>query len=140
MSFEPLTAEDFMSIDHMRQLNAEFESLEDLRKRIFGTDAGITLINVAQGTQTIPTPQFINIIERNIDTLTGATPLYGMEPTKTWLGESRDLEFLNYKDVNRWFESLNLIRASLMGRGYDFKVTGSFYVGSNKLRQKIRPR
>lgn len=104
-----------MDIDHMRQLNTEFTAVAQLRNNVLGGITPITMLLVGPGTLTVPTPQFVNTIERNLDELAAGTSVAGLEPTKTWLGEDRDGRFLDYKDVNRWFESLRLLRVHFGG-------------------------
>ncbi|MDR2183330.1 MAG: hypothetical protein LBE55_04075 [Clostridiales bacterium] len=138
MTHRIFTRNDYLSIDDIRALNTEMAALAALRKEIFGAAAAIGAINTAMGMMTIPTPDFINQIERNIDALAGAAPPAAMRPTRTWLGEGRDAPMLSHRDANRWFESLRLIRASLFGRSHDFKATGSYAAGNCAIRQRIR--
>jgi len=138
MNHRTFTRQDYLNIEDIRALNVEMTELAGMRASIFGADTPVVGINTATGAATMPTPAFINQIERNIDALAGAVPPAGMQPTRTWLGEGRDMPLLSFRDANRWFESLRLIRASLMGRGHDFKATGSYVAGGCGLRQKLR--
>jgi len=132
------TRDDYLSIEDIRELNTEMAALAALREEIFGLAVPVVNINTGAGMNTTPTPQFVNQIERNIDVLAGGAAPGAMEPTRTWLGEGRDVPLLSFRDVNRWFGSLVLIRASLLGRGHDFKATGSYVAGSCAIRQRIR--
>ena len=97
------TANDFMSLDILNRLNTEFRELAALR--------GVTIPQIADVNQTLlPNINTINVIERNIDTLAQAVPQITVPATKTWLGGLQDKKFLDYNDVNRWFDSLAIIR------------------------------
>jgi len=104
---------DFMKIEYIVQLNAEMQRLANLRNRIIGGVAAINLPNVSQSVSTIPTPSFINLIERNIDVLAAGIEVRSMKPTRIWLGENRDNPLFSFDDVNRWVESLDLISKKL---------------------------
>ena len=95
--------DDFLNLDVFERLNAEFSRLAAVR------GVGVPLLNLSAGIATLPLPAFINTIERNLDALARATPTATIPPTKTWLGEDRDGAWLNFEDVNRWFESLVII-------------------------------
>ena len=139
MEHRTFTSQDYLSIQDIRALNTEMAALAALRESIFGALAvPVVNINTAMGMTTIPTPDFVNQIERNIDALADGAPPVAMQPTRTWLGEGRDAPLLSFRDANRWFESLALIRQSLLGRGHDFKATGSYVAGNCSLRQRIR--
>jgi len=138
MSRRTFTRHDHLSIEDIRVLNAEMAELATLRTEIFEAPVQFVSLNTNQGVTTIATPSYINQIERNIDALAGGAPPVGMQPTRTWLGENRDAPLLSYRDANRWFGSLALIRASLLGRGHDFKTTGSYAAGNCGIRQQIR--
>ena len=138
MEHRVFTRQDYLNIEDIRALDMEMAALAALREEIFGPAAAIAALNTGQGAATIATPDFINRIERNIDALAGAAPPEAMQPTRTWLGEGRDIPLLSFRDANRWFESLSLIRQSLLGRGHDFRATGSYNAGSCGLRQIIR--
>ena len=139
MTHRTFTRQDYLSIEDIRVLNTEMAALAALGEEIFGAMATpIVNINTAQGINTMPTPSYINQIERNIDALADAAPPAAIQPTRTWLGENRDVPRLSFRDANRWFESLRLIRASLFGRRHDFKATGSYAAGNCGLRQRIR--
>lgn len=59
---------------------------------------------------TIPFCSLINIIERNIDTFAAHGFRHpSMQNTVTWLGGLADTRRLDFTDVNRWFESVELI-------------------------------
>jgi len=134
-----VTANDNMSIDifneaynnqmYVRQL------FIDITKRI------VELIepDTSTGIATIPYPDLINIIERNIDTLiAGGYRPPNMQNTVDWLGEMNDFRRLSYLDVNRWFESLEQLEGLIYGIAYRSLLTGNFGTGNNRTRQIIR--
>jgi len=101
-----LTENDFMTADLLIALDTECRALAALR--------GVAVTALAAINQSLlPNTTFINSIERNIDTLARANPPIAVPATKTWLGGLKDEEWLNYNDVNRWFESLAIIRRTL---------------------------
>ena len=138
MTQKTFTRHDYLSIDDITTLNTQMTTLAAKRREILGEDAALSTLNTSMGVTTMATVDLINQIERNIDALAGAAPPAAMQTTRTWLGEARDVPLLSFRDVNRWFESLALIKASLMGRGFDFKATGGYVAGNCGIRQKIR--
>jgi hypothetical protein len=101
------TDRDFMGIEVFERLDEEFVALSAR----LGVD--VLRLNLAAGVATIPCFEYINIIERNLDRLSAAVPDVDIAPTKTWLGEDKDEAWLDYKDVNRWFESLNKLSMNI---------------------------
>ena len=141
MNHRTFTRHDFLSINDIMDLNTEMQALARLREDIFGVGQGESVVrnlDTHLGINTMASADFINQIERNIDALAGTVPPVGMEPTRTWQGENRDAPLLSFRDANRWFASVAIIRQSLMGRGHDFKSTGSYVAGLCDIRQRIR--
>ena len=138
MKHRIFTSQDFLSIEDIMALSTEMAALAQMRGAILGLAAPVVNINTGMGVLTMATPDFINQIERNIDALAGSAPPAAMQRTRTWLGEGRDVPLLSFRDANRWFESLVLIRQSLLGRGHDFKAAGSYVAGNCGVRQRIR--
>jgi len=140
MGWRLLVAGDFMRIEYIVELDAEFLAVALLRRDVFGVLPVVAPLGffTQGGFGAMADVALFNQIERNIDVLAGVTPPAGMPPTRIWRGGLLDVPFLDYTDVNRWFESLRLIRESLMGRGSDFRVTGTYAAGGNAIRQKIR--
>jgi len=101
--------DDFLGLDVFVSLNAEFLQIEAARRAV-GRPVQLVQLDLSAGMATVPTAAFINIIERNLDRLAGAGRPAQMEATKTWLGEDRDAAWLDYRDVNRWFASLAVLR------------------------------
>ena len=138
MTQKTFTKNDYLSIDDITALNTQMAALAAKRRDILGDETPVENLNTTMGVTTMATIDLINQIERNIDTLAGAAPPAAMQPTRTWLGEARDVPMLSFRDANRWFESLAQIRISLLGRGFDFKATGAYEAGNCGIRQRIR--
>ena len=90
-------ADDFLEVAVLERLNELFAEVAGLR------GVALTPLDLSRGTATVPTASFINTIERNLEQL-------GAAGTKVWLGEDSDAVWLDYRDVNRWFNSLELLR------------------------------
>jgi len=100
---QTFTKNDFMSVAIFNSLNTEFRELSVLR--------GVTVPQITSvNNNLLPNANVINTIERNIDILAAAQPPVAVPATKTWFGGTDDEKWLDYNDVNRWFESLALIR------------------------------
>ncbi|MCL2575124.1 MAG: hypothetical protein FWE33_01700 [Defluviitaleaceae bacterium] len=83
------TRDDFMSIEVFEGLNEEFRRL------------GIDELDLSADERLIPTAEFINGIERRIGS------------DKVWQGENRDMSWLDYNDVNRWFGVLKMMSRTI---------------------------
>ena len=93
--------DDYLSLEVLQDLSDGFVS------------AGASPLDLSQGIATLPTAGFINEIERRLDASAGSSPPQGWQATKTWLGGNRDDRWLDFNDVNRWFDNLNLIISRL---------------------------
>ena len=113
MNHKVFTRHDYLSIEDIRELNTEMQALA----LALGVLAQVSNLDTDLGTSTMATPALINQIERNIDVLAGAALPAEMQPTRTWQGENRDVPLLSFRDVNRWFESIGIIKQSL-GRAF----------------------
>ena len=89
---------DFLEVSVFEELNGLFAEAAAALGVL-----GVVQLNLAAGVATVPDVQFINTIERNLERL-------GADDTKTWLGEDRDAQWLSFRDVNRWFESLEKLK------------------------------
>ena len=134
-----VTADDYMTT---AIIDEAFRVQDELRILMFNFLSRIvTLVNpnTAAGTYTIPYPELINIIERNIDELAkGGYASSDMQPTVEWLGELNDVRRLSHLDVNRWFESVELITNLVYAVSYRGLITGNFSAGNNRTRQNLR--
>ena len=93
--------DDFLSLQVLQDLSDGFVS------------AGASPLDLSLGIATLPTAEFINQIERRLDALAGASPPQGWQATKTWRGGNNDDRWLDFNDVNRWFDNLHLIIGGL---------------------------
>lgn len=134
-----LTANDYMDIKYIKQANADLEYLRAVMLSLLDREVVLPPIGVESDIYVIPYPEFINLIERNIDVLisNGYMPS-NIEPTRNWLGELKDKERLKYSDVNRWFDSFKKINAMIMGTYQRVMTTGTFRTGEDRTRQLIR--
>ena len=97
-------ANDFLEVAVFERLNELFAEVGGIR------GVAAVPLDLSQGMATVPTAAFVNVIERNLDALARGAPPAGMESTKTWLGGDADEAWLDYRDVNRWFDSLERLR------------------------------
>lgn len=132
-------ATDYMSTDIINeayrvQENLRLEMLELINRIVY-----ITKPNTTAGILTMPFPELINIIERNIDAFTvGGYMPPDMQPTVDWKGEFFDMRRLSYIDVNRWFETIERISALIKSIESRALITGKFATGNDRMRQIIR--
>lgn len=89
--------EDTLSVEILQDLSHGF------------TLAGAEPLNLSAGISTIPTADFINQIERRLDALAGQSPPQGWQGTKTWRGGNGDNNWLDFSDINRWFNNLEIL-------------------------------
>jgi hypothetical protein len=114
-------------------------ALRGLFADLLSRDIRLTKPNTGAGVFTIPFPDLINVIERNIDALSAGGYRPGdMAPTMNWQGELNDARRLDYTDVNRWFESAELITDLVWAIGARGLITGRFSTGDNRTRQILK--
>ena len=139
MLTRPLGRDDFMKVEYIEWISGEMETLRRMAEALFGRQLPAVFIPVAGGEAAVVLVSHINAIEAGIEQLGQLVgPPAEMKPTRIWRGEDKDDPFLDYRDVNRWFESLRLIRGAMSGRGHDFKRSGTHHTGTNLLRQRVR--
>ena len=138
MEWTELTPEDYMKLEYVENACVEQERLKDLMLSVFDREVSLLEIGETEEENTIPYPEFINIIENNISILTanGYIPL-NMEPVRKWLGEFNDIKPFSYRDVNRWFASFKKIEEMIMGSSKRLLVTGMFSSGDSRERQLL---
>ncbi len=140
IKWEKLTSTDTLKIEYITKLFQMQLLIQEIFLDTLGRNIDLTQIDTSKGEYTIPYPSFINVIERNLDALVanGYRPST-MRPTRTWLGETKDLPRLNnLDDVNRWFETLQLLEQLIISISQRTPVTGVCIVGSDRTRQVIR--
>lgn len=134
-----VTANDFMTTDIIDEVYRVQEELRLKMLELINRIVYITKPNTTAKTLTIPFPELINIIERNIDAFTiGGYMPSDMQPTVNWQGELFDLRRLDYTDVNRWFESIELLTELIESIETRSLITGTFATGNDRTRQLIR--
>jgi hypothetical protein len=79
----------------------------------------------------LPFADRIGRIERNLRALVGTDITAGMIKTVDWHGELKDDRRLDFTDVNRWFEIINLMYKLIIILQQRYMVTGTFYTGQN---------
>ncbi|MDR1210439.1 MAG: hypothetical protein LBK41_09045 [Clostridiales bacterium] len=133
------TADDYLEICVMDELNGRFADAAALFASELSRRVAILALDTSGGIYTVPFAEYINVIEDNLRRLT-ANGYYpqGMEAPKTWAGEDGDMKFLDYRDVNRWFESVRLVEEMTRGIAGRLLRTGTFASGSGRTRQVVR--
>jgi hypothetical protein len=129
----------FMSIELFGEILASAERLRLLMREHFNRQIVFNSTNISAGIGTVPLPQLINALERNLDLL--AQGGYGageMQPTKTWHGETNDTQRLDYTDVNRWIETVDLIDRVINGIVARMPITGRSMTTGDRNSQIIR--
>jgi hypothetical protein len=105
-----------MSIELFREILAGTEKLRLFMERETEKRMVFNPVNTGGGIGTVPVPALINALERNIDMLAhGGYGAGRLQPTMTWQGEVNDVRRLDFSDVNRWLESIEVIDAVLRG-------------------------
>ena len=116
MTLPRLTRFDYMNFGHIREVAGHMERIRLLKGQLFGINFALGSIHLALDMLTFPTPAFFNIIERNIGILALGNEPQGLPPTRTWYGENRDNPRMDYRDINRWYESLDMIEREIISR------------------------
>ena len=75
-------------------------------------------------------------IESNLHKLTGGLPIHDMEPTRFWQGGTLDNPRFDYRDVNRWFRTIQLLRQYMLEM--QVRITNSFIIGYSFAHQASR--
>ena len=138
MANRVFTADDFFEIEDVGRVIAAQRRCADLLRDFMGVDVHLIGVNTNMGTLTVPLVGFISAIEANFRALTQRNQPAAMQPCVTWLGERRDARFFDYTDVNRWFETCELIEDMILGRGQNLRVAGTYCAGSNHTAQMVR--
>ena len=106
--------------------------LEYLNRNVFLIEP-----DLSEGTKTIPYQELFNAIETNLRNLVAADMTIGMEFTKIWHGGLRDEKFLDYTDVNRWFETMQLLHRYIMSIQKRYYTANAFYLGMYPSHQAV---
>ncbi len=134
--WEEVGPNSYMDISFVEQAWEWLCYLKGLMLVCLDRDVSLAEIDVSLGVYTIPFPDYINLIEHNIDILTqdGYIP-DKMKATVKWLGETKDLHRLDYTDVNRWFDSFKQIVALVFSIRDRVVRTETFCSGDDRTRQ-----
>lgn len=139
MSYKKIAAQDFMTVDILAEIGLEQEKLRELMKELIDREVSLTQADLSKGNYTMPFPSLINIVERNFDRfMAGGYVSSEMGKTVVWKGELNDRPRFSYKDVNRWFESCEILTAIAHSVANWAVITGNFASGDNRIRQLIR--
>jgi hypothetical protein len=131
--------DDFMSIAIIEAFNEKLAGAAALLKDALGVDAGIAAPDVSQGVYAIPFASYVNRIENALVKLTaGGFYPAGMIPPTVWKGELEDERFLDFNDVNRWFDSLRQIEDLIRAAKARALITGNYFTGGDRTRQVLR--
>ena len=134
-----VTQNDFMSIELIELVLDKQQNVVKLFNDLLGYHVVIEGVDTSDGIKTVPFPAMINAIERNV----GALKFFEhmprtVEPTVHWLGERNDSPRLSYRDVNRWFESLEIIESMIRSIYSRSPITGSHASGPCRTSQILR--
>ena len=134
-----VTANDCMSPELIDEVYYAQDGLRQLFMDLLSRPVALAQPDTSASVYTIPFPDLINTIERNLDALSANGYKPGnMKPSVSWLGELNDLRRLDYTDVNRWFESVELITDLAWAVSYRGLITGNYSSGSDRTRQTLR--
>lgn len=79
----------------------------------------------------------IRAIETNLRNLVGTDVTATMEFAKIWHGGTRDFAFFDFRDVNRWFRTIELLHRLLQSLQPQHLVTNFFRLGQEAVLQVI---
>lgn len=117
MAWQPwidITSDSYMDIAFVSQSYENAAYVNVKIKEYVGSSATLVEPNTLLGTQTQPLPDYLNLVENNLDALiTAAGFSVSLLPRRTWLGENQDVEKFKYSDVNRWFSTMTTLKAIL---------------------------
>jgi hypothetical protein len=85
------------------------KELQRLVLKYLDRNVFLELPDLSKGDRIVLTREIFNAVETNLKNLvaTDVQPL--MQFTKIWYGGIKDEKYLDYADVNRWFETINLL-------------------------------
>ena len=134
-----ITASDYMSIAFINQVRDNTLHVYDLVATYLHSSPKNFDIDTNAGYQTQPLPEYLNLIERNLDYLQSAiTWDVNRQASRTWLGEYDDVPAFSYRDVNRWFHDLLIMKLALDGIPGMWRTCGTFSCGKHYITQLIR--
>ena len=135
LDWEPIEpgqlGERFLDFPTVERLFAEQAALAALVLEHLDRAVALELPDLSAGTATVPFAEFVNSIERNTARLLGADAVAGTRPAVRWRGGLHDARRISYDDVNRWHESLRLLRLFVMGLVPAEFETGAWETGGH---------
>ena len=138
-SWTNITENDYMDIAFIGQVNQNMLHVRDLVSKYLLHSSVYLDIDTSEGYQTQPLPEYLNRIERNLDSMhKGITWRVPREPSRIWLGEYLDIPTFNYSDVNRWFNDLLIMKLALDSIPEGWRICGTFSCGNSNAAQKFR--
>lgn len=106
---EILTAQDYMRPEHINNLWQEMLQLRDS----MGMSISLNIIPfIGMGGNAVPI--LFNMIEDNLRIFSNASGIT-IPQTRLWRGGDADRPRLSFRDVNRWYDTLRIIRLGLQG-------------------------
>jgi len=135
-----VTKSDYLTVEVMNFVLDGLAGVKRLLGEVFDVHVSLALCETPVEVGTVPFPKLINALERDLDKL-AATGFDGgaMQERMTWYGEFFDRRRLDYTDVNRWLQSIELMNeviASMAARWV--RTSGSTIVSVDINRQLIR--
>ena len=105
------------------------KQLRDIVQEYLDRNVYLDEYDMSKGIETIPYRQLLNTIENNLRMLVATDITPDMEPMRFWYGGVRDEKFLDFADVNRWFETMNLLIRFINTMSIRYLETNVFYTG-----------
>lgn len=138
-NWQNITQSDYMDISFIVQAENNINHIRNLIMDYLRKVPEHVSVDVSGGYQTQPTPDYLNLIERNLDYLENElTWLVNRGLSRTWLGEYADNPTFRYSDVNRWFNDLHLMKLDLDSIPGSWRISGTFSCGNTYLTQMLR--
>jgi len=137
MTFEwaPIRREDaantHLSVQIIERVFEYQEQLRDLVHMHLDRNVFLVEYDLTGDIRTIPFRELFNAIETNLNHLVATNFVPGMEFTKIWRGGLADDQFLDYTDVNRWFETMYLLFRYIQSRQPRYLEANAFHLGMN---------
>lgn len=137
--WENLTPDDYMDITFMDKVNQNILHIRSLIIDYIHAVPEYFSIDTSEGYQTQPFPDYLNQVERNLDSLQKEITWEVLRGAgRIWLGEQNDNPTFRHSDVNRWFSDLLIMKFALEYIPHGWRVSGTFACGNNYLLQRLR--
>lgn len=134
-----ISATDYMDITFISQANDNILHVRELIMEHLRRTPQYEFIDTSAGYQTQPLPDYLNVVERNLNYLQAEiTWAVKRQEGRTWLGEFDDNPTFKYSDVNRWFSDLLVMKLALDSIPERWRVCGTFSCSNHYITQLIR--